>query len=192
MPSVWLVGIKIMQRTGLSMIELTIAMSVFALALTPIINLMGSSHRVSNASAFELMAVHYAAELGEQIQRISPNLKDIKLKTGKNLEDLLTSPSVVALLGPGGNLSGQAYMVKLTDPADLETDISLFVSPINPAFTSRRFYVKRLDNTSPSLLVYNSGSGIFWDVTISLSWKLSPSNPVTHAASYSFIIREDL
>ncbi|HNV69885.1 MAG TPA: type II secretion system protein [Candidatus Ozemobacteraceae bacterium] len=169
-------------RKAMTLIEVLVTIAVLSLALGPLVQLLSSSNRMSNASVYEVMAVHYAAEINEQLQWLAQNntIAMVKAATGRDLEDLLTDPLLQAQmenmtpgLGP--------YLAKFPG-----TEISLLLSPLHPNFTGRRLYVKRLDSTSATTL----NTGVYWDVTVSLSWKLSQSDARDHMASFSTILRE--
>jgi prepilin-type N-terminal cleavage/methylation domain-containing protein len=179
---------------GVTLIEIMVAVVVVALALGPLFSLLSASNRVSNASAYEVMAVQYAAELGEQLQRLSPKIRDLRTASTKSIDQILMDPAMDALLGPGGNPSGEPYMIQLpVDPSIApDTKVGFFVSPLDPNFTARRLFVRQLDASDPALTVWNDTNGIFWDVTVNLSWKFNPTDPITLHASYSFLLREDL
>ena len=182
---------RLIHGKGISIIEVLVAIVVISLTFGPIIHLLSASNKVSNASAYEVMASHYASEAGEQLQRMAPRLKELRLKTGKTVEQILTDPSFETLIGPGGGPSGEPYMARLPVPDPTVTDVALFLSPLDPAFTQRKFLVNRLNNTDGALQVMKTGSGEYWDVTIILAWKLQPDDPIYHGASYSVILRED-
>lgn len=164
-----------------SLIEVLVATVVISLALGPLIHLLSSSNRASNASIYEVMAVHYASELGEQLQRLSSRLKPMTTATGKSVKQLFEDPTVLGALGP------QATPV--SDPGTVVvpgTNVLLFFSPLHPNFQTRRLVVRQLNSTGRLLL----NLGKYWDVTIGLSWKLSPTDQVVHGASFSIILRE--
>lgn len=179
-------------RTGFSLIEIVVAVMIVALAVGPIFTLLGSSNKVSNASVFEVMASMYSAELGGQLQRIAPRLKDLRVKSGKDILVMLTDTAFERKIGPAGSTTGKPFLVHLPLSDPTNTDVALFLSPLDPAFTERKLLVTKLDNTDPRLKVLKAGTGDYWDVTIRLSWKLQPSDPTSHTALYSVILREEL
>jgi len=178
-------------KRAISMVEILVAVVVLGLAVGPMITLLSASNRTSNASAYEVMAAHYACEFGEQLQRLSPHLKALRQKTGKTIEDLLTDPSFETLIGPGGGPPGEPFIARFPVPNPADTDVAFFLSPLDPAFTERKFLVNELNNNAPGLQVLKATSGKYWDVTIILSWKLNPTDPGSRSASYSLILRED-
>lgn len=164
-----------------SLVELLVATVVVSLALGPLIHLLSSSNRASNASIYEVMAVHYASELGEQLQRLSSRLKPMTTATGKTVKQLFEDGSILTALGP--------QTTPATDPGTVlipGTNVVLFYSPLHPNFVARRLVVRPLNSTGRLLL----NLGTYWDVTIGLSWKLAPTDQVVHGASFSIILRE--
>lgn len=172
------------KRSGnaFSLIEVLVATAVITLAVGPLIGVLSSSNRVSNASIYEVMAVHYASELAEQIQRLSTRLKPMCIASSKTVKQILEEPTFLANLGSygGGTLDPQLIQIP-------GTRITLFLSPLHPNFTRRTLLVNQLSSVGRAVLKI----GTFWDVSIILSWKLSPADPVEHFASYSVILRED-
>ena len=178
-------------RAGFSLLEIVVAVLIVGLALGPIITLLGSSNKASNASVYEIMASMYSAELGEQLQRLAPRLKDLRMKTGMDILVLLTDPELERKIGPEGSTAGKPFMMHLPVPDPSVTDVAFFLSPLDPAFTERKFLVTKLDNSDPRLKVFKNGTGDYWDVTISLAWK-QPADTIIHRAWYSVILREEL
>ncbi len=177
-------------RRGLSLVEILVAVAVCSLALGPMVNLLSSSNRASTASIYEVMAVHYASELADQMTRFSGRLDDIladaRIRTGNSsltLEDLLTDPGFTNEL----RLHLDETRAVPFQANGVPLKASLFVSPLHARFTDRRFEVRPLSTTGATLL----GGGVFWDVKIILSWQLSPSEPPDkHKAEFSVILRE--
>jgi len=164
-----------------SLIEVLVAVVVVSLALGPLIHLLSSSNRASNASIYEVMAVHYASELGEQLQRLSSRLRPMTTATGKSVKQLFEDPSIRTALGPQATPASEPDTVLIPG-----TNVILFSSPLHPNFVSRRLSVRPLNKTGRVLL----NLGNYWDVTIGLSWKLTPTDEVVHGASFSIILRE--
>jgi hypothetical protein len=167
---------------GFTMAEIFVAVVVLALALLPLSSVLTSSNRTSNVSIYEILAVHYAAELAEQLHRFSPTvIRQIRLQTGKNLSALLSDPTLVSALQD----------LPLTTEYEVQvpgTRFTLFLSPLHPAFTKRELTVIPLTpHAAPSLL----GKGNLWSVKIHLGWKMSPGDPIEHQAVYGVILRED-
>ena len=169
-------------RLAFSMVEVLVAAVIVGMAVGPMIATLSSSNRASGASGFEIMAVHYASELGEQIQRLSLHLQPLHSATGKTAKDLLEDFSVLSVLGPQTPPQTSPVMVQLPG-----TDVSLFASPLHPNFTARNLIVEPLSPSSTNLL----NLGTFWKVTISLAWRMAANDPVIHGASYSVILREE-
>ncbi|RCK79018.1 MAG: hypothetical protein OZSIB_0360 [Candidatus Ozemobacter sibiricus] len=169
-------------RRGFTMVEVFVAVVILMLALMPLSTVISASNRTSNVSVYEIMAVHYAAELAEQLNRLSPTmLRQIRLQTGKALPALLGEPSLVAALQDHSFTTEYEVLVP-------DTRFSLFLSPLHPAFTLRELTVEPLPvHVAPSLL----GKGNLWAVKIHLGWKMAPGDPVQHKAVYGVILRED-
>ncbi|MBF0500945.1 MAG: prepilin-type N-terminal cleavage/methylation domain-containing protein [Candidatus Riflebacteria bacterium] len=172
-----------MYRRGraFSLLEVLVATVVIGLAVGPLINVLSSSNRVSNASIYEVMAVHYASELAEQLQRLSSQLKSMCNGTGKTVKQLLEDPTFLAELGSFGNGSLDPQLIQIPG-----TRITLFLSPLHPRFTCRTILVSKLNTTTQQILKL----GTFWNATIALSWNLAEGE-VEHSASFSVILRED-
>ena len=130
-----------MKSRGFSLVEVLVTVAVISLAIGPLVQLMSSTNRMSSASIYEVMAVHYAAEVTEQLQWLAQNntIANIHSATGKDLQDILTDPVLQAVLETPP-IANEPYMVVLAP-----TEIRLLLSPLHPNFTSRRLYVRRLD-----------------------------------------------
>lgn len=168
-------------KRAFSLIEVLVATVVISLALGPLIHLLSSSNRASNASIYEVMAVHYASELGEQLQRLSSRLKPMTTATGKTVKQLFEDGSILSALGPQATPASDPGTVLIPG-----TNVVVFYSPLHPNFVSRRLTVRPLNSTGRLLL----NLGNYWDVTIGLSWKLTATDQVVHGASFSIILRE--
>ncbi|MBF0409991.1 MAG: prepilin-type N-terminal cleavage/methylation domain-containing protein [Candidatus Riflebacteria bacterium] len=171
---------------ALSLVEILVAIVILSLAVGPMFHVLTTSNKVTNASAYEVMAVHYASELSEQIQRLGPFFRQISLAASKNLKDILEDPLFLFELDKSGNNpDGGPRIVKIPG-----TSVAFLVSALHNNFLSRTLYVKSLNKpiSDPNALLT---TGKLWDVTISLAWKLSPGDPITHMASYSVVVRED-
>ncbi|MBI3038207.1 hypothetical protein HYY75_04020 [bacterium] len=168
-------------RGGLSMVEVMFAVVIAGLALGPLISNLSSSNKASTASMYEVMAVHYANELSEQLRRLSPYLTDIQGITGQTLDSLLSDPDFNTELSATSQPPKGIYV-----PG---TNVTLFLSPLEPSFYERKVDVRKIAPPA-GLSVLNSGT--YWDVKIILSWKLSPNEPVSakHSANFSLILWE--
>jgi hypothetical protein len=176
----------------MSLVEVAVAIIVIALAMGPIINLLSASNKVSNASVFEVMASHHASELGEQLQRLKPwILRDLRIQTGKRIDQLLQEPAFLGALSPAGNTTGEAYLVPLV-PSNPIVDVAFFLSPLDPGFEYRTLVAQLLDANDPRLEIFKATTGNYYDVSIGLGWKLNPTHPNVHGATFSLILREDL
>ncbi len=168
-------------RNGLSLLEILIALLVFSCLLIPLSQLLFSSQRYGGASAYEIMAVHYASEIVEQVRKLAPHLKSVWLATAKSLQNLLEDPSVVAALKEKStDLELQAVVLP-------QTGFALLLSPLDPHFVGRTVIARRLDSSGASLL----NQGTVWKVSVTLDWKLQDSEMATHSAVFSALVREE-
>jgi len=172
-----------MRRAGFSLVEIMIACVVIGLAAAPMLGILSSSNRTSKASVFEIMAVQYAEELGEQLLRLSQRLKSIRDATGVDIKTLLEDPLVVNALNPQNPPAFAPSIIHIPG-----TNIILLCSPLSPNFTARVMKVDQLDTSGKQVLK----NGIFWKVTIGLAWHLHSTDPVVHNASFSLVLREDI
>ncbi len=175
-----------MKKPGMSLVEILVALTVIALALGPLIALLSSSNRASNASIYEVMAVHYAGEMSEQLQRLAPNLGDI-------LTEARTTSGNLALTVEGlfNNLQLETAMSQVSSQPVLvqipNTNVGFLLSPLDQNFDERKVTVSKLDDTGFALL----GPGNYYDFKITLKWKVSPSEPTgRHSACFSVILKE--
>ena len=143
------------KHKGLSMIEIMIAMVIIALAVGPLIGLLSSSNRVSNASIYEEMAVHYARELCEQLlslgQRESEIVNDAKIMSGNpsiSLGSILNDAGFQAMLEEHGDdtkivplqTNGTRLLVRFT------------VTQLNKAFSRRRITATTMNSSTNSIM----------------------------------------
>ena len=170
-----------MPRRAFTFIEILIACVVITLATVPMLGILSASNRTSKASIFEVMAVQHAAELAEQLLRLSPHLKALRNQTGRTIKDLLEASSVQALLRPSATPANRPTLLPL-----FGTDVVLYCSPLDPNFTARIIRVTALDTSGNEVLK----TGAFWKVTIGLAWKKSAGDGPTHNASFSLVLRE--
>lgn len=176
------------KHKALSMIEIVITISLVALALGPSILLLSTSNRASTASLYEVMAVHYANEIFEQLNQYSGMyadiIADIRNKSGNTslqIDSLLTDTAFTqALETYNSNIVFVPFQYLGT-----QLKVGLWVSPLHPNFTKRRLIVQKLNNSGLSTLL-----GEFWDIKILLSWKQIPTDAIEHNAEFSIIIRE--
>ena len=157
-------------RNGLSMVEIMVAVVIIALSLGPMIGLLSSSNRMSNASIYEEMAVHYAREISDQLLSLSSKFSDIV-----NDARVMTGDSTLTL---AAILNDATFKSKLEEHADESSALSLYasgnqlpvrmlVSPLDKAFSRRRITVSELNTSSNSVLKANR----YWKVKIELAWK---------------------
>ncbi len=157
-------------KNGLSMVEIMVAVVIIALSVGPLIGLLSSSNRMSNASIYEEMAVHYAREISDQLLSLSPKFSDIV-----NDARVMTGDSTLTL---AAILNDATFKSKLEEHTDESAALSLYasgnqlpvrliVSPLDKAFSRRRITVSELNTSSNSVLKTDR----YWKVKIELAWK---------------------
>ncbi|GAB4284653.1 MAG: hypothetical protein Kow0029_31280 [Candidatus Rifleibacteriota bacterium] len=158
-----------MKNSGLSMVEIIVAVVIIALATGPLIGVLSSSNKMSNASIFEEMAVHYARELSDQLLRLGNNfsaiVNDARSLTGDssiNLASILNDPGFSARLGEHAD-GPKAVPLQI---AGNELPVRIILSPLDKAFIKRKISVVGMDTSSNSVLNTNK----FWKVKIELAW----------------------
>ncbi|MGM0599528.1 MAG: type IV pilus modification PilV family protein [Candidatus Rifleibacteriota bacterium] len=180
-----------MNKSGLSMVEIMVAVVIIALATGPLIAVLSSSNRMSNASIYEEMAVHYGREISDQLLRLSPMLEnvviDARTLTGDssiNLGNILNDSDFCAAM-EAQNPALKAIPFKVNGVA---LPLRLVLSPLDPAFTRRRIQAERLDTSSNSLL----NSANYWKVNIELAWvDKNSGRDAPRKVSMSIIVKED-
>lgn len=174
-------------KKGVSFVELMVAIVLLVMILGPLLALLSSTNKTANVSMYEILAFQYASELGEQIQRLSPFLKELSFGTKVSLDQILANPQLVQALSPDPPVSGPSIIPLIKSGG---ANVTLAVSGLHPAFVSRRLCARKLQNQDPRLKILNAEVGEFWDLTVSLQWKLAPQEAIVHGASFSYIIRE--
>lgn len=159
-----------MQKHGLSMVEIMVAVVIIAMAVGPLIGLLSSSNRMSNASIYEEMAVHYAREISDQLLSLSTKFSDIV-----NDARVLSGDSSVSL---AGILNDPAFQSGLEEHHDGQValpmqvngtmlPVRLMLSPLDQAFSKRRITVSEVSTIANSLLKTDK----YYKVKIELAWK---------------------
>lgn len=156
-------------KRGVSLVEVLVAITLVSLAFIPLTGLLSSSNRMSNASIYEEMAVHYARELSDQLLMMCPRFPSLvaeaKERTGHNLLDLATI------------LNDDEFAKKITKPASdtmviplevsgMQLPASLVLSPLDNAFLLRQVSIGPM-NTDGNKVFHNAR---FWKATIELVW----------------------
>jgi len=157
-------------RRAMSMVEIMVAVVIIGLSVGPLIGLLSSSSKMSNASIYEEMAVHYAREIADQLMQFGPKFPGI-------VDDAIaaTGDSTINL---AGILNDPGFRSKLeqhnasTMPVNLEAGgnelpVRFVLSPLDPAFTRRRLTATELSTSSNSILKVDR----FWKIKIELAWK---------------------
>lgn len=157
-------------RRAMSMVEIMVAVVIIGLSVGPLIGLLSSSSKMSNASIYEEMAVHYAREIADQLLRFGPRFPDI-------VDDAIaaTGDSSISL---AGILNDTGFRDKLeqhgnsTLPIALEVNgntlpVRFILSPLDSAFTRRRLTVTEAGTSANTILKVDR----FWKVKIELAWK---------------------
>ncbi len=169
------------REPGVSLVEILIAIVVLGVLVLPISGVLTSSNRASTASLYEIMAVQYALELSQQLQRLTPELiKQLRSTTKMNLEELLEEESFRYALNDRDRRDESSVELK-------GTRFPVFLSPLHPDFASRTVTVSALPALDPKVF---SSRGTFWQVKVNLSWKADPSDKVDHSLSFPMILRE--
>ncbi len=178
-------------RQGLSMVEMMVAVVIIGLAIGPLLGTLSSSNKMTNASIFEEMAVHYGRELSDQLMRLSSQFSNIV----DDARIAAADPSI----NLGNILNDPGFMAKLeehtpqTRPIPLQVNgtelpVRLIISPIDQAFVKRRIVVTSLPSSTNQVL---NDPG-FWKICIEISWKDKLSGRDTpKEVSMAFIIKED-
>lgn len=174
-------------RRGITMVEVAIAALLLGLLAGPLFTLLQATTKATTASVYEILATHYAAELGDQLQKLAPRLKEINLRTGQTLDVLLDDQAFLKQLGPTAEPKGVPLLARLPG-----TNIRLLLSPLDPHFTVRSVDAELLDPlpTPASDHILNEEDS-YWRVTISLSWKNQVHDAVTRTALFQFVLREE-
>lgn len=156
-------------KHGLSMVEIAVAVLIIGLAVGPLIGVLSSSNKMSNASIYEEMAVHYARELADQLLRLSPSLDDVvtdaQSLTGDSSITLasLINDSVLADRLNQYNTAAEAVPMQINGN---ELPLRLVISPLDKAFTHRKITATQLDTSSNGILKTDR----FWKISIELAW----------------------
>ncbi len=167
-------------RIGLSLIEILMGIIILSFLLLPLAHLMTGSQRVGKASGYEVMAGQYGWEILSQVRRLSPFLPALAA-SGRTLKLLLEDEAVSA------DLQWVSTAPELKGIRLPGTDLALFVSPLDPHFTTRRIEVgAQLDDSGLQVLK----GGTIWGVRVIIGWRLSPQDPVEHRAIFRMLIRE--
>ncbi|MEW6709803.1 MAG: hypothetical protein AB1403_08290 [Candidatus Riflebacteria bacterium] len=175
---------------GLSMVEIMVAVVIIGLAVGPLIGVLSSSNKMSNASIFEETAVHYSRELADQLLSLSPNFSDIVADaqaltgdTSINLGSILNDTGFQTILETHGTTT-TAIPLQINGN---ELPLRLLVSPLEKAFTRRRIKATVLDTSANTTLKTDK----FWKVQIELSWvdRNSGRNEPRHV-NMSIVIKE--
>jgi type II secretory pathway pseudopilin PulG len=177
------------KQQAITLVEVLVAVAVVSLALGPLIGLLSQSNRQSSASIYEVMAVHFAAELLEQVQRLGPRLPaiiaDARTKTSNatlTLKNLLTDTGFLTEL----RAASSAPRAVPLQSGGAKLDTSLILSPQTDQF-QRWLEVDELSTTGNTVL----RGARFWKVTAIIGWRMVPSEPINrYQAKFSIVVRE--
>jgi hypothetical protein len=156
-------------KKGLSMVEIAVSVTIIALAVGPLIGVLSSSNRMSNASIYEEMAIHYGREISDQLLRLNPQFSkivaDARALTGDsslNMDDILNDS------GFSGSLEAHNTLPQAVDLqiSGTRLPVRIMVSALNKAFTRRRIVVESLEVSSNTSL----NTGKYWKAKIELEW----------------------
>lgn len=152
------------------MVEIMVCVVIIALSTGPLLGLLSSSNRMSNASIYEEMAVHYAREIADQLLTLSPKfssvVNDAMVLTGDaslNLASILNDSNLREQMEA---YSDDTAAIPL-QAGGCVLPVRLVLSPLDKAFSKRRITLSDLSTGSNSLLKGDR----FWKATIELSWK---------------------
>lgn len=175
---------------GLSMVEIMVAVVIIALAVGPLIGLLSSSSRMSNASIYEEMAVHYSREIADQLLRLGPQfpaiVNDARTLTGDvslNLASILNDSSFRDQMEVASDSSAAIPL----QVAGSVLPVRLMLSPLDKAFSRRRITLADLDTSANSLLKVDK----FWKVTIEMAWKDSNAGADSHRETVMVVILKE-
>lgn len=157
-------------RSGLSMVEIMVAVTIIALATGPLIGLLSSTNKMSNSSIYEEMAVHYAREISDQLLRLSTGFSDIindaRTITGDSsvtLASILNDSGLAARMDEPGD-SPRAIPLQVNSTL---LPVRLVLSPLDKAFSRRRITISSADTSANTSLTVEK----FWKVKIELAWR---------------------
>mgnify|MGYP001209431437 CR=1 FL=1 len=166
-------------KHGVSLVEVLVAIAVMSLAIIPLTGLLSSSNRMSNASVYEEMAVHYARELADQLLNLTPRfpalVDEARVITGGSNLDLAAilndNGFASRIMQPGGGTGFAAL-----EANGRQLPVTLMLSPLDEAFFRRRITATPLD-CSGNRLFKNAK---FWKVTIELAWNDRTAGLASH------------
>lgn len=175
-----------MNRRAMSMVEIMVAVVIIGLSVGPLIGLLSSSSKMSNASIYEEMAVHYAREISDQLLRFGPKFPDIISDAIAATGD--SSITLATILNDNNFRDKLEQHNSETAPIALEAGgntlpVRLIISPLDPAFTRRRLTVSQMNTSANSILKVDK----FWKVKIELAWK-DPSAQQTEAREIVMVV----
>ncbi|PKL41504.1 MAG: hypothetical protein CVV41_17475 [Candidatus Riflebacteria bacterium HGW-Riflebacteria-1] len=178
-------------RRGLSLVEIMVASVVIALAVGPLLGLLSSSNRMSNASIYEEMAVHYAREICDQLlslgQRESEIVNDARIMTG--------NPSISL----GSILNDSGFQARLEEHGDntkvipLQTNgtslpVRFTVSPLNKVFSRRRITATTVNSSTNSIMKGEN----YLKIRVQVAWKASLSgNDSSREVNMAVFLKEN-
>jgi hypothetical protein len=156
-------------KNGLSMVEIMVSVVIIALATGPLIGVLSSSNKMSNASIYEEMAIHYGRELADQLLRLNPQLSDIvddaRIMTGDSsikLDDILNDSGFQNRLENHGT-TAEAIPLQISGA---KLPVRIIASALDKAFTRRRVSLESLPTSTNVLL----NTGKYWKAKIELAW----------------------
>jgi len=167
------------EKSGLSLVEVLVAVAIMSLAMVPLTGLLSSSNRMSNASVYEEMAVHYAREIADQLLNLSPRLSGIVDDAREITADI--SLDFGAILNDSGFAGKIVQKVNSTGLVNLEVKgrqlpAAIMLSPLNEFFNRRRITATPVDNSGHRIF----RSAKIWKVLIELAWVDPAGNKTSH------------
>ncbi len=169
-------GVGILRRRAyraVTVVEVMVALFLLGLVLGPLVGMLSSSNQKANVSMYYLLAMHYADEMAQQLQRLAPHLDQLLAaardsNTGRipTLAEVLTDPTFLAEL----QAPASTFRVIRFRYAGKPLEGFLAVSPLDEHFIGRTIKVEALASDQVELLAVPPALKI----NLVLSWKETP------------------
>lgn len=165
------------EKTGLSMAELAVAVTVIALAVGPLIGLLSNSNQLSKHSIYEEMSVHHCREIIDQLLRFNDKIPLIvesaqKLTGNKNLTfaDLLNDENFNLELNK--DISNSAFIP--FQRLGRKTDFRIFISKMDKVFKTRTISAYQLESDGNTHFKDKN----YLKIIVKVTWKSSENDPL--------------
>jgi len=181
MPSFFLHRIR-----GFSMAEIMVAVFIVGLIIGPLVLLLNQSTQKTNVSMYLFLAMHYADEIAQQLQRMAPHFDQILAEAKDPTSQ--TTPTLRDLLMDGNFLNevkklDNNFTLAFFQFGAKKLQACLMLSPMDGHFKTRTLDVYPLVSQTSSIL----GQKNFWKVNIILEWKEIQNGP-TQSALFPIIL----